>query len=54
VVCDRVDACKAEAGEHADEITLFKSVGLAIQDISAAYHVYTRAQETGTGIDFEF
>jgi ornithine cyclodeaminase/alanine dehydrogenase len=85
VVCDLVDACKAEAGdfiipaeagewswdsvrgslgdvvagniqgrEHADEITLFKSVGLAIQDISAAYHVYSRALETGTGTDFQF
>jgi ornithine cyclodeaminase/alanine dehydrogenase-like protein (mu-crystallin family) len=85
VVCDLVDACKAEAGdflipaqagewswdrvrgslgdvvagkvrgrEHADEITLFKSVGLAIQDISTAYHVYARALETGTGLDFEF
>ncbi len=85
VVCDLVDACKAEAGdfmipveagewswdkvhgslgniiagdipgrESDDEITLFKSVGLAIQDISTAYHVYTKATELGVGTDFEF
>jgi alanine dehydrogenase len=85
VVCDEVDACKAEAGdmlipvqagewswdrvrgslgdvvsgkvrgrEHADEITLFKSVGLAIQDLSAARHVYARAVETKVGMDFSF
>jgi len=36
------------------EITLFKSVGLAIQDISAAYHVYTKAQEKRAGTSFTF
>ncbi len=85
VVCDLVDACKAEAGEfiipaetgewswdkvhgslgdiitnkisareNDEEITLFKSVGLAIQDISTAYHVYQKAMETNTGSDFSF
>lgn len=85
VVCDLVDACKAEAGdfiipveagewswdkvhgslgdvitgkipgrENDDEITLFKSVGLAIQDISTAFHVYNNAVEKGVGTDFEF
>jgi ornithine cyclodeaminase/alanine dehydrogenase-like protein (mu-crystallin family) len=85
VVCDLVDACKAEAGdfmvpvdegkwswdrvhgslgdviagkipgrESDDEITLFKSVGLAIQDISTAFHVYQKAKEGGVGSDFEF
>ena len=85
VVCDLVDACKAEAGdfiipveagewswdkvhgslgdvitgkipgrESNDEITLFKSVGLAIQDISTAYHVYSKAVELGVGLDFNF
>jgi len=37
-----------------EEITLFKSVGLAIQDISSAYHVYQKAVELGVGTDFEF
>ncbi|MCK4941055.1 ornithine cyclodeaminase family protein, partial [candidate division WOR-3 bacterium] len=85
VVCDLVDACKAEAGdfiipveagewswdkvhgslgdvitgkipgrEKDDEITLFKSVGLAIQDISTAFHVYNKAVEMGVGSDFKF
>jgi ornithine cyclodeaminase len=85
IVCDLVDACKAEAGdfmipveqgdwswdqvhgslgdviagkiparESDEEITLFKSVGLAIQDISTALHVYKKAEELGVGTDFSF
>ena len=85
IVCDFVDACKAEAGdfmipanagewswdkvhgslgdvitakipgrENDNEITLFKSVGLAIQDISAAYHVYQKAIEKNVGLEFKF
>ena len=40
--------------ETEDEITLFKSVGLAIQDISVAYHVHQRALAQGVGGDFAF
>ncbi len=40
--------------ENDSEITLFKSVGLSIQDISAAYHVYQQALERGVGTEFEF
>jgi len=40
--------------ENRDEITLFKSVGLAIQDISTAYHVFNKAVGMGVGMDFEF
>ena len=40
--------------ENKDEITLFKSVGLSVQDISAAYYVYQRALEQGAGTDFSF
>jgi ornithine cyclodeaminase/alanine dehydrogenase-like protein (mu-crystallin family) len=85
VVCDLVEACRAEAGdfiipvnegewswdkvhgslgdviagkiparENDQEITLFKSVGLAIQDISTAFHVYNQALEKGVGTDFDF
>ncbi len=85
VVCDLVDACRAEAGdfmipveagewdwskahgslgdvvtgkiaarENDEEITLFKSVGLAVQDISTAFYVYEKAKETGVGTNFEF
>jgi ornithine cyclodeaminase len=32
-----------------DQITLFKSLGLAIEDLAAAHHVYTRAQSEGVG-----
>jgi len=37
----------------ADDITLFKSVGLAIQDMSTALLAYTRAVELNVGIDVE-
>ena len=45
---------KLTGREDDDEITLFKSVGLAIQDISTAHHVYIKAMENGAGIDFQF
>lgn len=38
----------------ADEITLFKSVGLAIQDMSAAKAVFEYAQQHGIGTQFTF
>ena len=37
-----------------DEITLFKSVGLAIQDVAAASFVYQRALAARVGVAFEF
>lgn len=37
--------------ERSDEITLFKAVGLAIQDAAAAKLVYDRAVEAGVGTD---
>jgi len=40
--------------ESDDEITLFKSVGLAIQDISCASLVYDQAKEQGVGLEFNF
>jgi ornithine cyclodeaminase len=36
------------------EITLFKSQGSAVEDLAAAYHVYTKAQEKGLGTWVEF
>jgi ornithine cyclodeaminase/alanine dehydrogenase-like protein (mu-crystallin family) len=45
---------KVSARENEKEITLFKSVGLAIQDMSTALHVYNKAVELGVGTDFEF
>jgi ornithine cyclodeaminase len=38
----------------ADEITLFKSLGLGIEDIAAAHFVYMRAQEAGCGLSVPF
>ena len=40
--------------ESDDEVTLFKSVGLSVQDISAAHYVYQRALEEGVGTEFAF
>ena len=37
-----------------DEITLFKSVGLAVQDISCAALVYREALEKSIGVEFDF
>lgn len=36
------------------DVTLFKSLGLAVEDLSAAYFVYRRAAETGAGVSMEF
>ena len=32
-----------------DEVTLFKSLGLAVEDLAAAHHVYRKAQASGSG-----
>ena len=55
---------KAEVGEiltgahpgrtAPDELTVFKSLGLAVEDLAAAEYVFRRAQETGTGTTVEF
>jgi ornithine cyclodeaminase/alanine dehydrogenase-like protein (mu-crystallin family) len=36
-----------------DEVTFFKSVGLGVQDVAAALHVYQRARELHIGIDVD-
>jgi len=45
---------KIAARTSPEEITLFKSVGLAIQDISTAFAVYQLAKEKGIGKEFNF
>lgn len=45
---------KITARESESEITLFKSVGLAIQDISTALNVFEKAKSNNVGIDFNF
>ncbi len=37
----------------ADEITLFESTGLGVEDLAAVHHVYTRARERGLGTTIE-
>jgi ornithine cyclodeaminase len=59
-----VDHIKAELGEvligakpgraSAEEITCFKSLGLAVEDVAAADHLYRRAQEQRAGQWVEF
>ncbi len=58
------DHIKAELGEvltgahpgrtSPDELTVFKSLGLAVEDLAAAEFLYRRAQETGAGTTVEF
>ena len=41
---------KAPARTSPEEVTLFKSLGIAIEDLAAAHHVYTKAKERELGI----
>ncbi len=43
----------AQGRGSAEEITLFKSVGLAVEDLAAAAYVYKKALDLGTGTSFE-
>ena len=40
--------------ESDDEITLFKPLGLGVEDLAAAHHIYTKAKESGAGVAVEF
>jgi len=44
---------RIEGRRSADDITLFKSLGLAVEDLAAARHVYQRALESGMGTSVE-
>ena len=37
-----------------DEITVFESLGLAVEDLAAAEYVVRRARESGAGTNVEF
>lgn len=43
-----------ETGREGDEITIFDSTGLAVQDVVTAGLIYRRAREKGIGMDFDF
>jgi ornithine cyclodeaminase len=40
--------------ENETETTVFKSVGLAIQDISTAEYIYRKALQLKVGVEFDF
>jgi ornithine cyclodeaminase/alanine dehydrogenase-like protein (mu-crystallin family) len=44
---------KAEGRTSDDELTVFKSLGLAAEDLAAAEHLYRRAREVGAGTEVE-
>jgi ornithine cyclodeaminase len=44
---------KIQGRRTADEITLFKSLGLAVEDLAAANHIYRKAVESGAGVLIE-
>jgi alanine dehydrogenase len=44
---------RAAGRESAGDVTLFKSLGLAVEDLAAAYHVYRRAVAQGRGRQLE-
>jgi ornithine cyclodeaminase/alanine dehydrogenase-like protein (mu-crystallin family) len=43
-----------EGRSSSDEITLFKSLGLAVEDLAAANHIYRKAIESNSGVSLEF
>ena len=49
-----VIAGRAAGRTNRDEITLYDSVGVAMQDLVTAHLIVRAAQATGIGIDFEF
>ncbi|MBA3718309.1 MAG: ornithine cyclodeaminase family protein, partial [Actinobacteria bacterium] len=40
--------------EDAGQLTIFRSLGLAVEDLAAAEYVVRRAEETGTGTTVDF
>ncbi|EFG89802.1 ornithine cyclodeaminase domain protein [Clostridium carboxidivorans P7] len=40
---------KMKGRENDEEITLFKTVGIAVQDVVTAYKIYKKALEEGVG-----
>ena len=37
-----------------DELTVFKSLGIGVEDLASAELVYRRAREQGVGVEVEF
>jgi ornithine cyclodeaminase len=45
---------RAAGRRSPDEVTLFKSLGLAVEDVASARHIYEKARASGTGRFLEF
>jgi len=45
---------QAQGREGPDEITLFKSLGLAVEDVAAATYIHARAQAEGVGVQVDW
>ena len=45
---------KAPGRQSPDELTVFRSLGLAVEDLAAAEYVVRRAREQGVGVEVEF
>jgi len=43
-----------EGRTGSDDITLYKSLGLVVQDLASAYHVWRKAEDQGIGVTAEF
>lgn len=43
-----------EGRKTENEITLFKSLGIALEDVAAAYHIYQKVSDSGEGTWVEF
>jgi ornithine cyclodeaminase len=48
-----VAAGKVSSRQSDNEVTFFKSVGLAIQDVAVAERILSRATELGLGVEVE-
>ncbi len=44
---------RIQGRQSADEVTLFKSLGVAVEDLAAATYVYTEAKDRGVGTEVE-
>jgi ornithine cyclodeaminase len=45
---------RVPARRNRDEVTLFKSLGIAVEDLAAAHHIHARARAEGKGIAVDF
>jgi ornithine cyclodeaminase len=47
-------AGRLQGRQSPDEVTLFKSLGLAVEDVASARHIYQKAKASGTGRFLDF